>query len=140
MYVQVIIYRHTPRIKTQMVMQFSNYIEIQHVWTNVIAFQQLAKKNAIGLWAVCCVAFAVTVALVADLADINVGIVVVVVVDDGVLISLLMLLTFLMTRSGVVINQIKPMGNARVQNLLARRWSAPGGKQVGKIHMNLWVN
>lgn len=77
------------------------------------------------MWAV---AFAVTVALVADLADINVGIVVVVLVDDGVLISLLMLLTFLMTRSGVVINQIKPMGNARVQNLLARRWSAPGDK------------
>lgn len=86
MYVQVIIYRHFPRIKTQMVMQFSNYIEIQHVWTSFIAFQQLGKKDAIGLW----VAFAVTVALVADLADINIGIVavvvVVVVVDDGVLI------------------------------------------------------
>lgn len=132
MYVQVIIYRHTPRIKTQMVMQFSSYIEIQHVWTldKCYRLSAIGKKEcnrALGclMWAV---AFAVTVALVADLADINVGIVVVVLVDDGVLISLLMLLTFLMTRSGVVINQIKPMGNARVQNLLARRWSAPGDK------------
>lgn len=116
--------------------QNSNGHAVLKLYRNSTCLDKCYRLSAIGkkecnralgclMWAV---AFAVTVALVADLADINVGIVVVVLVDDGVLISLLMLLTFLMTRSGVVINQIKPMGNARVQNLLARRWSAPGDK------------
>ena len=93
--------------------QTSNGHAVLKLYRNSTCLDTCYRLSAIGKKecnrALCCllwaVAFAVTVALVVDLADINVGIVIVVVVvlvDDGVLISLLMLLTFLMTRSGVV--------------------------------------
>ena len=83
--------------------QNSNGHAVLKLYRNSTCLDKCYRLSAIGkkecnralgclLWAV---AFALTVALVADLADINVGIVVVVVVvvlvDDGVLISLLSL-------------------------------------------------